>query len=433
MHTDGPDRPALPDPFDSHRAVAAPHPAAARLHLLDASMFWGPTGGVRQVLMTKHRLLGAHGWRHTILAPGVAGSGFIDCGGLPLPRSGGYRLVVDRPRAERLIEAARPDIVEAADPYVLASATLRASARLGIPAVAFCHSNLPQVAARWLGGVDGTATRRGRWAADAARRYLVNLYRRFDLVLAPSLGLAEALRDGGLRNVRHQPLGVDCTVFSPAAADPQWRERLCQRHGLPRATSLLVYTGRFAPEKNLPLLTQAMARLGPGHALLAVGSGPAPPQGPQVIVLPTETDRGHLARLLASCDAYVHAGDQETFGLGVLEAMACGTPVVVNAAAGLGELARDAGTLVAGRDPQRWAEAIRTTLNEDLSRRTTAALARARGHDWPPIIEQLSQRYHWLLHGTARSPRDEPRAGGRPASRRDVSGLQPLRSTKATR
>ena len=43
--------------------------------------------------------------------------------------------------------------------------------------------------------------------------------------------------------------------------------------------------------------------------------------------------------MLASADAFVHAGDQETFGLSVLEAMACGTPAVVRDAEGLAELA----------------------------------------------------------------------------------------------
>lgn len=379
--------------------------AATGLHFLDASMFWGSAGGVRRVLTTKHELLAAQGWRHTLMAPGIAGPGTIDCGGLELPRSGGYRMVLDRKRAERQIEQAQPDIVEAADPFMLAGATLRATARLGIPAVAFCHSNLPTIAARLVGGADGTATWRGRWVARLARTYLLDLYRRFDLVLAPSRCLADLLREGGLSNVMHQPLGVDCSIFRPTASDLAWRDRFCQRLGLSSATRLLVYTGRFAPEKNLPLITQALTLLGPGHVLLTVGSGPCIPRGPRVVVLPPEHDRRRLARLLASCDAYVHAGDQETFGLGVLEAMACGTPVVVSAAAGLGELAHEAGTLVAGRRVQDWADAISATLNGGASTCTYKALARARQHDWYWILEQMSCRYLKLLQGRVHPPR----------------------------
>ena len=58
--------------------------------------------------------------------------------------------------------------------------------------------------------------------------------------------------------------------------------------------------------------------------------------------------------MLASADAFVHAGDQETFGLSVLEAMACGTPAVVRDAEGLGELAGGgAAVAVAGGTERR--------------------------------------------------------------------------------
>ena len=379
-------------------------PAPAGPHLLDVSAFWNATGGVRRVLATKHHYLQAHGWRHTVMAPGVQGAGHIDCGGWTLPATGGYRLTLRSGLAARLIEQAQPDIVEAADPYTLAWAALRASDRLGIPAVAFCHSDLPMVAARLIGGLDGMGTRRGRFAARRARDYLVRLYAHFDLVLAPSRSMAERLVGWGVRQAAVQPLGVDCTVFAPSRGDPAFRDHLMRRLGLAPATKLLVYSGRFAPEKNLPLLCEAVRLLGPGHALLAVGAGPQPPQGPGVFVLPPERDSKRLARLVASCDAYVHAGDQETFGLGVLEAMACGTPVVVSSAGGLGELAHEVGITVARRRAHEWADAIGDCLNEAAPPRTQrafAALTRAHEHDWSRVLQQWLRRYQTLLRAGA--------------------------------
>ena len=394
------------------------------LHLLDTSAFWNPCGGVRRVLSTKHDWLVSQGWRHTVMAPGADGIDQLDCGGLPLPGSGGYRVVLQRERPARLIELARPDLVEAADPYTLAWSALAATQRLRVPAVAFCHSDLPAIAARLVGGAAGTATRRGRFAALRARRYLVDLYQRFDLVLAPSQVLAERLRSWGLNQVMVQPLGVDCQVFRPAARDAAWRQRLCQRLGLAPRTRLLAYTGRFAPEKNLPLLAAAVRRLGPGHALLAVGAGPQPPRGSGVHVLPPERDSARLARLLASCDAYVHAGDQETFGLGALEAMACGTPVVVSAAGGLGELAQDVGLTVARPDSSEWAESIQACLNDIGSRRHLLALAKAREHDWAWVMAQLSRRYLALLRRHA--------LGGQPGRPPAVWGARPPSSATVT-
>jgi alpha-1,6-mannosyltransferase len=378
---------------------------AARLHLLDASMFWGSSGGVRRVLSTKHRMLPERGWRHTVLAPGAEGEGegFIDCGGVALPASGGYRLVLKRRHAQDLIESARPDIVESADPYTLAWAVLGASERLQVPAVAFCHSNLPALAARLAGGIDGLGTQRGRWAARRARAYLVRLYTQFDLVLAPSLGLVQRLRHWGVEHATHQPLGVDTRIFNPQARNPAWRQRLCMHLGLHPYTRLVVYSGRFSPEKNLPLVTEAVRLLGAGVALLAVGAGPLPPRGSNVFTLRAETDSRHLARLLASCDAYVHAGDQETFGLGALEAMACGTPVVVADAGGLRELAQDVGIVVHRQRALEWAEAIHACLADSASPLPYLALDKARQHDWSRVMDQLSRRYGRLLRRHARA------------------------------
>lgn len=370
---------------------------AAGPHLLDVSMFWGACGGVRRVLMAKHERLRALGWRHTVIAPGATGPGLIDCGSLPLPRSGGYRLVLGRGRALRQMEFVAPDLIEAADPYTLAWATLAAAEQLRVPAVAFCHSHLPRLAARLAGGPAAGATALGRAAERWARRYLVNLYRHFDLVLAPSRGLAQQLHAWGVPRVTVQPLGVDCSVFTPCARDEAWRAEFCRQQGLAPATRLLVYTGRFAPEKNLQLLADAVALLGRHHVLLAVGDGPAPPVGEQVRLLPQETDAHRLARIVASCDAYVHAGDQETFGLGLLEAMACGTPVVVAGTAGLAELAEGVGLLVDRPRAGSWAEAMEASLTDTHAAQRRAALARAQAQDWPRVLQQMTRRYAALI------------------------------------
>ena len=377
-------------------------------HVLDATMFWSssPTGGVRRVLSAKRQHLLAAGWRHSLLVPEGDGPGLMACGGLRLPRSGGYRFVTDHAHAVELMTQARPDLIEAADPYVLGWASLEASQRLGVPAVAFCHSHLPALLERWAARLGGRLA--GQWARERAQRYLVRLYGAFDLVLAPSRSLEHQLRHCGLDQVQYQPLGVDCSTFRPAARKGGWARWLKRELGLPPSTRLLLYCGRFAPEKRLPLLARAVRALGPGHVLLCVGAGPCTPSGPQLRVLPPISDPAQLARLMASCDAFVHAGDQETFGLAALEAMACRTPVVLSSRAGLGELGADVALAVDSACPADWAAAMRQALDEADAPRLALALCRARTLDWSRVMDLMMRRYATLIDPAAALQRCMP-------------------------
>ena len=361
-------------------------------------MFWSPTGGgVRRYLQTKHHWLERQpGWRHSIAVPCAAGA--VEAGAsitrlpaLPLPGSGGYRLPLGRAAVARVLGAMQPDLIEAGDPYRVAWAALDAARRRGIPVVAYCHSNLESMARLAAG------TRFARAAGRVARRYARHLYDRFDLVLAPSRSMCGHLADWGVAHVACQPLGVDTAVFHPAQASAAWREA----HGIAASTRLLVYAGRLAPEKHLDVLADAVRRLGPSYLLLTIGAGPTPPHGERVRVLPFVAGTVELATALASADAFVHAGDQETFGLAALEAMACGTPVVARSAEGLAELVDErVGQGVAAGTGAAFAEAIAAVCEGGgREARGVAARARAEAHDWQRVLPGLLGHYRRLLGG----------------------------------
>ena len=166
------------------------------------------------------------------------------------------------------------------------------------------------------------------------RQFLRHLYRSFVAVFDPSLWAADALRVLGLVNVVLQADGVDCRLFHPLRHDAAWRLEV----GCATSDIVLLYAGRFAPEKNLDRLAAAVDRLGAPYRLIAIGDGPRPPRGARLRVLPYHSDAAALARALASADIFVHAGNQETFGLAALEALACGTPVIARACSGLTDL-----------------------------------------------------------------------------------------------
>ncbi len=395
---------------------------AEAVHVVDTTMFWSPTGGgVRRYLQTKHAWLSRQpGWRHTLAVPLVAGerAGPATLPSLPLPASGGYRLPLRRGAMARVLAGLAPDVIEVGDPYRVAWAARDAARLRGCAAVAYCHSNLASMARLAAGPRFGAAA--ARWSA----RYARHLYGGFDLVFAPSRSMAGHLADWGVARVACQPLGVDTRVFHPSRADPAWRAR----QGWTAATRVLVYAGRFAAEKHLDVLVDAVKRLGSPYVLVLVGAGPVQPRPSERVVVMPFLQTAELATALASADAFVHAGDQETFGLSVLEALACGTPAVVRAAEGLAELVdgEDAGRngnerigyAVGSGTGAAFAEAIVALFGHDPPALAGAARRRAEASDWERVLPTLTGHYLRLLgrEGAASAgvAADGAAAAGRP-------------------
>lgn len=360
------------------------------MHVVDITMFYAAEGGgVSTYLNAKARWLAGRGRiRHTIVSPNGPVGGPAEQASIPslaVPGIHGYRVPRSVGAAVRVLSALRPDLVEVGDAGPCAWAALKAARQLQIPAVAYYHSDLPQLIRSRFGGL----------AARAAQRHLAQLYRRFDLVLAPSKMMAQQLVAMGVAGAIHQPLGIDTELFCPQRGDTALRARL----GLPGDARLLLYAGRFTAEKKLGLLADAVRRLGRPYHLILVGCGAAPPPAAHTTVIPFQRDQRVLAGLIASCDLLVHPGDCETFGLVVLEAMACGLPVVGTRAGGVAELVDEAtGILVPPNSAAGLCEGIAALYRRD--RKALAANARRKaldGYDWNRIMPQLLLRYAGLL------------------------------------
>jgi alpha-1,6-mannosyltransferase len=157
-----------------------------------------------------------------------------------------------------------------------------------------------------------------------------------------------------------------------------------------------VYAGRFAAEKNLPVLLQAFARLGSPYHLLMIGGDREARPAANVTMLPYRRDSLDLARWFASADALVHAGTKETFGLVILEAMACGRPVVAVRAGAIPEFVdASVGMLAEPNSAASMAEAIAALYDRDLE--AIGAAARAR------VIQRFTwnQAFHAQIHAYA--------------------------------
>jgi glycosyltransferase involved in cell wall biosynthesis len=154
------------------------------------------------------------------------------------------------------------------------------------------------------------------------------------------------------------------------------------------------------PRKNLPALRTAMASLaaqGFPHLLVIAGGaldGPGSdkamreiesdlPGAPGRVVWLKELDDAEVAKLMAEADAFCLPSFSEGFGLTVLEAMACGAPVVVSNGGSLLEVVGDAG--VVAEPTAEGVEAALASVLEDRSlaeRLGRAARARAEQLSW---------------------------------------------------
>ena len=371
------------------------------MHLVDTTLFFSPTsGGVRRYLTAKHQWLSAHTpHRHSLLVPGTVTKllpgGVSTIAGWKVPGTFNYRLPLSPRRWVRMLDALEPDLIEVGDVFHPAWCAMCSARRRDIPLLAFFHSNFPRLAGRRL----------GRLVESGLGSYLRRVYARFDLVLAPSRLMCDYLAGLGVHRTALQPLGVDTEIFSPQRRTPDLRRTL----GLADDTRLVVYAGRFSGEKNIEVLHSALRLLGERYHLLMIGGEESGRPAANITVQPFRRDSIELATAIASSDALVHAGSSETFGLVIIEALACGIPVVgVNAGAVPEHVDETVGMLAPPGDAAGTAAAIAALYERDLAILGRAARARAlQRYTWSRALQLLLGHYATVAGQTlAAAPED---------------------------
>lgn len=241
--------------------------------------------------------------------------------GIPIPRYDSLKLGLPAGgRLRRLWSERRPDVVHIATEGPLGWSALSAARDLDLPVTTDFHTNFHSYSNHYGFG----------WLATGVAAYLRGFHNRAGCTLVPTEGMRSTLAEQGFRDLKVVARGVDTALFHPGRRSPALRARW----GAEPGDAVVVYVGRLAPEKNLPLVVrtfEAMRAAEPRARLVLVGDGPARnalEAGNRGYVFAGMRRGEDLAAHYASGDIFLFPSTTETYGNVTMEAMASGLPVV---------------------------------------------------------------------------------------------------------
>ncbi len=378
--------------------------------------FFPELGGIQDSVAITGRALGRRGHRVDIHAPRYGKGDFRRIGAtmgepdrganvrvrrrrsLPFPSSTRQsRVALISPLAWiRLGLQSRPDIIHVHSFFGAGLEALLSAACLGIPVVGTNHTTVAGFAPHLP------------VSADLAASYVRWFYNRCDRITAPSRSVFDELGTNALIppcQVISNP--IDTGLFSPL---PEGKgSALKARFGL--SGPVITFAGRLGPEKHVDVLLRALALLGscddrPDHlpelAIAGHGSQEASLRalaaqlgiGSRVHFLGTLTHT-ELADLLRASEVFAIMSTSETQSMVLLQAMACGIPVIAARARALGEFVTQAtGLLVAPHDHAGLASSLNALLASPQRRQALGAGGRRTAERFG--IDQVTDQWEAL-------------------------------------
>ncbi len=285
------------------------------------------------------------------------------------------------------------EVIDAHFGYPEGVGCVRAGERLGLPVfVTLRGSEVSYLEDAWIGP------------------QLVSALRRCTGVIAVSRSLRQAVEARGIdpAKVRVIPNAVDDTLFYPA-----WKDERREKLGVAINRRLVVSVGQLVHRKGHHILLKAFARLRKQvpRVELAIIGGAAYERSYPVFLKALARDLGladavrfvgplppvEVARWLQAADAFALATQREGCCNAVLEALACGLPVVTTDA-GDNALYVDApsyGRIVPAENPDALADSLAQVLTEEWD--ATAIAERVTGKSWADVAETVLQFFQERL------------------------------------
>jgi glycosyltransferase involved in cell wall biosynthesis len=212
-----------------------------------------------------------------------------------------------------------------------------------------------------------------RWSYAMLRRF----HGAGDGVMVATDTIEQGLGSRGFRNIVRWGRGVDLEGFTPSARGISGNRR-----------PVFLYVGRLAPEKNI----DAFLSLDLPGTKLVVGDGPSKlalkVRFPDAVFLGAKT-HAELPAIYASADAFVFPSLTDTFGLVLVEAMACGLPVAAFPAPGPLDVIGRSGAGVISTD-------LRAAALQALSIDRRTARRHAENFSWARATDQFLANVHQI-------------------------------------
>jgi len=303
------------------------------------------------------------------------------------------------PRISQLLPTLGLDVIHSHHPLIMGNEAARVARKLRVPLVFTCHSRYEDFSEYVPVGQLGDPL------VKTAIRHLVTEYvNDCDLTVCPSRHVMRLLEEYGVS----QPMEI---IPTPVRLDAFGRGEgawVRQKHGLDAGERVLVYVGRLALEKDLPLLLRAFRRVlaqEPGCTLLLVGSGPEEKHLRRLVEELDIGERvvfvGHVKHVqvpdyLAAADLFTLTSWSEVQPLSVLEALAAGLPAVAVRTLATAELLTPGvDSVLVEADEAVFAAAVLRLLRDEEQRATLAQQARrtAQRYSIEACAEKLEQAY----------------------------------------
>ncbi|XEC93686.1 glycosyltransferase family 4 protein [Paenibacillus tarimensis] len=285
----------------------------------------------------------------------------------------------------RTLEAFRPTLIHVATPFNMGVCGIRYAKKYDIPLIASYHTHFDQYLRFY----------NLQWMSKMLWRYMNWFHQDCRAIFVPSQSTLRDLEGRGWAADRLAVWGrgMDTRLFHPYVNREEW----LTENGIGKDRFVVLYVGRLAPEKHVDIALEAFGifqrEICPNALFIVAGDGPS------AELLKQQAEQGgidarfigftklpQLQQWYAASDVFLFPSATETFGNVVLEAMSCGTAVIVADKGGVTDTVEHGvtGLRCPAGETQAFAKALKTLYKDNRLRERLAAWGRA-----------YSQRQSW--------------------------------------